>query len=247
MDRIPVVHVLLPRGERVTYDITAETTISELISRIKSDPNVAKPANRTICIIYHGRVLHGDERIARLDSLEEFTLHLCFRGLPSARMESLDPQSADLRGFDRLIRMNYSAEQIAELRHNFHSMRGSLTAAPDDRIEAEEEWFPVIFNHENPLQNLGFLPPARPPPQEPVADLHPPVPAGEEAGPPEIALLNSPWFMFLFGLAIGALFGIGSLVFLLMAACNGPFLLGQFLGACAHYAARYYLGMEVFG
>jgi hypothetical protein len=247
MAAVPVVHVLLPRGERITYDITPQTTISELISRIKSDASVAKPPNRRISIIYHGRVLQGDERIARLDSLEEFTLHLCFRGPPPGPPGSLDPQSADLLGFDRLRRMNYSPEKIAELRHNFHSMRGSLSARADERIEAEEEWFPVIFNHENPLQNLGFPPPTRPPPQQQPADAHPLVQAPEEDAPQEFALTSSPWLMFLFGVLFGAVFGIGSLIFILIAASNGPFLLGLFVGTCAHYGARYYLGMEIFG
>jgi hypothetical protein len=112
-------------------------------------------------------------------------------------------------------------------------MRGNLAAPPDERIEAEEEWFPVIFNHEDPPQNLDFPHPTQPQQQQPLVE--------------EAALMNSPWIMFIFGLVIGALFGIESLIFILMAASNGSLLFGLFVGTCAHYAARYSLGMEIFG
>jgi hypothetical protein len=143
---LPVVHVLLPTGTRVTYEVTKSTTVTDLIDIIKSDSNVAKPPNRVICIIYHGHVLTGGEQIAQLDTLEEFTLHLCFRGGAYA---AGDP-AIELRGFDRLARMNYSPDQIAEVRRDFHATHGSARASPEEQIETEEEWFPIIFNNDKP-------------------------------------------------------------------------------------------------
>jgi hypothetical protein len=56
--------------------------------------------------------------------------------------------------------MNYTPEQIAEVRREFHTVHGSRNSPIEAQIDIEEEWFPVIFNAENPLQLLH--PPAAP-------------------------------------------------------------------------------------
>jgi hypothetical protein len=224
----PLVHILLPTGVRVTYEIAKATTVTDIIDLIKADSNVTKPPNRTICIIYHGHVLSGHEQITQLDTLDEFTLHLCFRGGAYA---ASDP-AVELRGFDRLARMNYSPDQIAEVRRDFHVTHGSTHAAPDDQIEMEEEWFPVIFNNENPLQMLRPPPPPRA--ENPIA-------ANAEAPPPEDddAFTQSPLVRFTFGLIVGAIFGVGSVIFVVWSSQDGVFLLGLGFGIATRLWMQY--------
>lgn len=173
----PKLHVLFPTGNRNDYEITNETNVSDLIQMIADDKTVQKPENRTIALIYHGRILQPTDVLSKIDTMSEFTIHACFRQTSSHKrshkhknehqstqnetnstteenrdnnnQENNDDDerlASDLRGFDRLTRMNYTPEQIAEIRRSFHTMQGSLNASPEAQIEAEEEWFPVIFN-----------------------------------------------------------------------------------------------------
>lgn len=178
----PKLHILFPTGNRNDYDITNETTVSDLIQMIVDDKSVQKPENRTIALIYHGRILQPTDVLSKIDTMPEFTIHACFRQTSTHKRghkhknehqntqntPTTDPNppaeenrdnnnqennddderlASDLRGFDRLTRMNYTPEQIAEIRRSFHTMQGSLNASHEAQLEAEEEWFPVIFNN----------------------------------------------------------------------------------------------------
>jgi hypothetical protein len=96
-----------------------------------------------------------------------------------------------------------------------------------------------IFNHDNPLQNI--LPPApQPPPANPLVDNK------DDGTGDQPDIRNRPWVMFVLGMMIGLFFGIGSIIFILMAASHRMFLLGLFLGTCGHYAIKYSLGIGLF-
>jgi hypothetical protein len=230
--------VLFPTGDRISYDLTKETTVSELIRLIRDDPQAKKPANRNIVIIYQGRILQSTDVLSSVESQDEFTVHAFFRAI---RVDAPNPE--DLRGFDRLARMNYTPEQIAELRRNFHVLHGTTDGTRDAQLDAEEEWCPVIFNHENPLQDLQLPAPAgrRQRNANPLVNNE-----GEEeelaVGQGERTLDNFPSLKFVCGMVMGLIFGVGSLVFLLIALQDGPFMLGLFSGTCAHYALKYYFG-----
>lgn len=182
----PKLHVLFPTGNRIDYDVTTSTSVSDLIQMINEDKSVQKPENRTISLIYHGTILQPTDILSKIDSMPEFTIHVFFRQTTTRKRghkhknehqntqstesnstteevrdnnadnnnveneennDDDDRLASDLRGFDRLARMNYTPEQIAEIRRNFHTMQGSLNSSPEAQIEAEEEWFPVIFNN----------------------------------------------------------------------------------------------------
>jgi hypothetical protein len=223
----PSVQVMLPNGERIPFAITASMTISDLINSLGERGVV--PATRTVVLIYHGRILQSQETVASLDSLDQFTIHALFR---PARMSALlaDDSSTELRGFDRLARMNYSPQQIAQLREDFHAMRMTTQGTAEARMEAEEEWFPVIFNDDNPIQ--GLRPRQAPPPLdglEPVQEEQP------------YALDRYPWLKFGLGVFLGTLFGLAALVFMFMPRSDRMFFIGLFLGTCLHYGIRAYL------
>jgi hypothetical protein len=220
------VQVMLPNSERIHFPVTASTTISDLIDSLGERGVV--PANRTAVLIYHGRILRPEETVCSLDSLDEFTVHALFR--PNRTSADLsDGAATDLHGFDRLARMNYSPQQIAQLRDNFHAMRGTAQARGDERMEAEEEWFPVLFNNDDPLLRLPQGPVVPPPNDlEPVQEEEPYV------------LDQYPWLKFGLGVFLGTVFGIPGLVFMFMPRNDHIFFLGLFLGACIRYAMQAY-------
>jgi hypothetical protein len=222
--------------------MTKETAVSELIHWIREDPKAKKPANRNIVIIYQGRILQPTDILSSIESLDEFTVHAFFRAIRLDSPADPDP-SVELRGFDRLSRMDYTPEQILEIRQNFHILHGTMEETHEDRLDAEEEWFPVLFNQDNPLQDL--LPRRA---RRPRRNVNPIANNREEelpGQPEERALDNFPWLKFICGLIMGLIFGVGSLVFLLIAMQDGPFMFGLFWGACGHYALKYYFGADL--
>jgi hypothetical protein len=220
------VQVMLPNGERIPFTVTAPTTISDLIDSLGQRGVV--PANRSVVLIYRGRIFQPQDVVVSLDSLDQFTIHALFRADRAAGVAG-DGAATDLRGFDRLARMNYSPQQIAQLRDNFHAMRGTRQARAEARMEAEEEWFPVLFNNDNPVQVL----------QQPEA---PPAPDGLEpiAGEEPYVLDRYPRVKFGLGVFLGALFGIAGLVFMFMPRSDTTLFGGLFLGGCLHYGISAY-------
>lgn len=242
-DKLPVVNVMFPTGKRTNYDITNETTVGDLIKMITEDSSITHPENRIVAIIYHGRILNASEIVVKIDTLEEFTIHVFYRAAPQQRSAPAPPVE-DLKGFDRLRRMNYDADQIAELRRNFHVMHGTVNASSEEQMEAEEEWFPVIFNQENPLQDLQIPVPRRhrdrrrnhEAENNPLNNNTEP-----EIGQQEFFFESSSWVRVAFGLIIGCIFGVGSLVFMLISFHDTSFVMGLVIGTCAHYGMEYYM------
>ena len=244
----PTIHLMFPTGERTTCEITKDMTAATLIQRLMDDPKITHPANRTIALIYHGRILPGSEVLAKLDTLNEFTVHVFYRAAPTpaaAPDSPTAPIASDLRGFDRLRRMNYEESEINELRQNFHAMHGTLEASAEERMEAEEEWFPVIFNHENPLQDLQL--PRRERRERRRRHDQTPLANAEDTGPVmgDGDFSNRPWLRVVIGLIFGAVFGVGSLLFMLITFTDPWFVVGLLAGCCTHYAARYALGFDM--
>lgn len=232
---VPIVHLLLPTGARVTYDITKKTTVSDIIARLSEDPSVTHPPDRTITLLYRGRILKPNRKIARLDSLDEFTVQVFYRA-PRHREEAQPeaPLPSDLRGFDRLRRMNVPDSYIEQVRREFHEMNGTQNATAEERLALEEEWFPVIFDPENPMSPLT-LPLTRRQQRR----------QRRESDEEELEFGNGDGIRLSAGLALGLLFGVGSLVFVVVAIRDRWFLIGLFAGACAHYVVRFALGLSV--
>jgi hypothetical protein len=238
MEGIPetrTVTVLFPTGDRIPYEMTNDAAVSDLVHRIRDDPNAKKPANRNIVIIYQGRILQSTDILSSIETTEEFTVHAFFR---TAHADAQSDPSADLRGFDRLSRMNYTPEQILEIRQNFHLLHHSMDDTLDVQLDAEEEWLPAIFNHENPLQDLQLPAPAGPPHPavNPIANNN-----EDDAAHPQDdgMLMDFPWLKFVFGAIIGSFLGATALVFLLVAQ-DVPFTFGLLGGICGHYVWKWF-------
>jgi hypothetical protein len=229
------VKILLPTGDRIPFEITSTTTVSDLTDSLSRDPRHFVPPNRSVVLIYHGRILQSNDLLSSLDSLPEFTIHALFR--PISGPTAFEGDASELRGFDRLARMNYSAAEIARLRDNFHTMQGTVHANREAQIEAEDEWFPVIFNNENPIQNLQ-LPVVR----QPVVEQGRREAEVEEEEP--YTLDRYPWAKFALGLFLGTFFGPAAVIFMLMPRSDRVFFAGLFLGASFQFVIKWFLGAE---
>ncbi|KAH0789445.1 DUF2407 C-terminal domain-containing protein [Histomonas meleagridis] len=239
--KFPIIHVLLPTGNRVDFHPKQNSKVSDIIEMIQNDDSIKKPDNRTICIIYRGRILDKNEDVLKIDTYDEFTLHVFFRAKPQDTKQ--EPLETELRGFDRLSRMSYSQEQIAEIRNNFHRLHGTSDASPEERIEVEEEWFPVIFNHENPLEDLRmYIPNLNLNHQNHDTDnIEQNTEDLENDDQPSI----SPLLKFLVGFMMGIMFGICAVLFILISQNDTPSFLGLFAGIISHYALKQFFGVNI--
>lgn len=122
-------------------------------------------------------------------------------------------------GFDRLTCMNYSPQQIAQLRDNFHAMRGTRQAGAKE----EKEWTPVLLDTDNPTQGLQQDPEAPPP------NHFDPFQEGDH-----YVLEQHPWVDF----------GLPELVFRFVLRSQHIFFFGLLRGSCLRYGLRAYLDIS---
>jgi len=213
------VNAMFPSGLKKKYDLDFGSTVEDLISAILSDRSVEKPPDRTVCLLYHGKILGNNEMLSKIDTIDGFTVSVLFRATNKVQLSQSTLQEP--RGFDRLQRMNYTPQQIAEIRCQFHLLRGSASENEEDRIEAEDEWFPVIFNSENPLESLQATLPAVQAPM-PRIEMH----QNDQ---------ESTWTTFIIAFVLGIIFGPASFLFLLVALQDRPGIFGILFGIIVHY------------
>ena len=236
----PIIHVLLPTGNRVDFQPNQDSKISDVIEMIQNDDSIKKPENRKICIIYGGRILSKDEQVLKIGTLDEFTLHVFFRA--NQQKTAQESFELELKGFDRLSRMDYSREQIADIRNNFHRLQGTLGASMEERMGAEEEWFPVIFNHENPLDDLQMYIPSLNHQNRQTESIDQNTDDGDDL---DTYSSVNPLLRFVFGFMMGIMFGIGSVLFILISQNDTPVFVGLFTGITSHYTLKQVFGVNI--
>lgn len=151
-----IVHALLSTGKRVDYSFPSSVTANDLTARIISDPNIEKPDGKIISLIHQGKQIALNVSLKSLskNNENEIMLHVFFRIPPETENEKSEQSNIpldNLQGFDRLSSMNYTSQEIENIRRNFHHIQGTENSPHDQQISLEEEWFPTIFNQENPL------------------------------------------------------------------------------------------------
>ena len=192
--------------------------------------------------------------------MTEFSVHAFFKLDPNAedssqtlqQNSSTDQEFHELRGFDRLHRMNFTNEQISVIRHNFHAMTHTLDSAEDAQLDLEEEWFATLFNQPDYLailqqsndENQGTIAnipedntnqeaqvnandtnqqnPNNNTTENPLADQNDPS-VYDELDP---EILDHIWLTFAFGLVSGMVFGLISILVALISFRKPPFLAG---------------------
>lgn len=216
--------VLFQTGVRYVYEIDATSTVKDLISMIHRDERIEKPRHKRICLLYHGRILPHHTTISEIDTQPEFTMHCFFR--EKARSRRRLRSQPELRGFDRLTRLNFSPANIEQIRQQFHQMSGSTNRSHDDQLEIEEEWFPAIFN------NID----------DPLSPFHLRNRDDEQPLVVETNTSDEPFFVqFIVGAAIGFFVGIPSLIFIPCFIQKSNFLLGMSFGITFHFVVAFFV------
>jgi hypothetical protein len=136
-----VVTVLFQDGTRRTYELSEDSRVSSLISQLDLPPDGLR-------LMFLGHFLSPDQQIRDLSPDHDFTVQ-CFvvrRTDPPAVAPGEVP-----RGFDRLSRAGYTAEQIAEIRTLFHMVNRTNHSPSERRLQLEDEWVSPITLAGSPI------------------------------------------------------------------------------------------------
>jgi len=132
-------NVAFSDGSKYHFCMKGSEKISDLEEKIKKEiPNKVQ-TECDIKFMYIGKILNKNEYFSVLNISDSSTIQCFFQKKDDSVSNYQEP-----RGFDRLIRMNYTNEQIQAIRQSFHQVHNTNLQA-DDTIEIEEEWFPLIF------------------------------------------------------------------------------------------------------
>ena len=222
LKRILHVSVIFTNGKRAEFSVDSSMKVQDFLDLIKKDQSIDDKPNSTISILYHGKIVDTGQILGDLDSMDEFSVHCFFRTIKNTN-KSQELDDLDLKGFDRLQRMNYTTEQIATIRQNFRSLQGINQQNEDEMLEIEDEWFPALFSEELPLD--PFLDD-----MEEIEIEHTQTRNGRSA-----SLWNMFQICFLCGFLLGYLLGAGALLFMFLTVRNKKLLFGIFIGTCFHY------------
>lgn len=221
------IRCLFQNGTSIACTVDEDSKISDLISKLEQTPDVKVPSGFQTSIIYRGKFLDRNEKISSIETMKEFSVQVYFRGNKQQQQPTDDAR--EIKGFDRLSRMNYTPEQIRLIRTNFHLMNGSTGLSQEERIDLEEEWFPVIFNQDNPIDilnvNLNGNGDAGINNQEETLD-----------GNNDDAFNDLPsWVHLLVGFGLGSVFGFVAIIIVFIGIRNRFLLIGIVLGILMHF------------
>jgi hypothetical protein len=124
--------------------------------------------------------------------------------------------------------MNYAPGQIAQLHENFHVMRGTIAAPRRAQLNGEDEWFPLILADDNPEQAL-----------------QPPALLQNQAKEEPYFVDRYPWVKLLLGTFLVAIFGIWSLIFMVMPRSDCVFWSGLLLGTGVNFLIKWCVGADL--
>lgn len=222
--RLLNITILLQDGKKKAVSLPATEAISSLISNIQNDPSIQVPPNTYPVILYHGKIADPASVIGNLETMDDFTVH-CFFKIKKAEEEQRKASlvDLDLRGFDRLQRLNYSQQQIERIRANFRLIHQEEDLSDSDQIEVEDEWFTALFAADLSLDTID----------EDTEEIDPITPNNVRPRP---AIWKKNFLLLFLGFILGYFLGIGSLIFGVLTIRSKRTLFGIFIGSCAHYA-----------
>jgi hypothetical protein len=232
---IPI-SAVFPDGSRKTFHFDHFSTVEDLIQLIISDETIEKPTGKVISVMYHGRFLKPEEKFSEIDNLPDYAVSVLYRIDKNAEPEI--PWMPELQGFDRLIRMDYSPEEISLIRERFHHMRGGENETDAQKIDAEEEWLPVLFNNEGPAETLDIFGAAQPIRfnqrawRQPRANM---IYLDQDA---RRTNNTSFWISFSIAFLVSFIFGPVTLLYILVSMNDRGGILGVLLGVASHFIIR---------
>ena len=231
--------VLLQDGRTFLFDeVSPDIKISDFVDLILSSSRFSVPPNCHITLIYLGHLLSEDIKLRNIPNLTTsvFTIHCIFRpnrNAPQGENHDSQGQYEELRGFDRLSRMNYTPEQIQRIRDQFHQLTRTSDLDREAQLSVEDEWFPALFNNNEdlPFNFIGMRNP----------NNHNRSRSGREdettlfQQEDESAFNN---YAFI-AIILGAFFGFFGILFIFVSPNKKQFLIGFSFGLSIHYLFSY--------
>ena len=146
--------VLFQNGSRSVYTMNSTEKAAALLERVKSDPSACLGPDQVPKLLFLGRIIQPSEVLGVISTSTEFTVQ-CFG--QRERTSEPQPASEPVKGFDRLTRVGYTAEQIAELRSAFHTVGRTSRLSHQEQIELEDEWVPALTLEGSPAAALRTI------------------------------------------------------------------------------------------
>ncbi|KAJ1332169.1 hypothetical protein BSLG_008985 [Batrachochytrium salamandrivorans] len=131
------------------------TTVQDICDFLVSHDNALQ--SKFLRLLYRGRVLKPDETLATLLApMDIFALlhpvffHCSISDVPPQNSNEEPQLTRRVPGFDRLIELGMSIQEVEDLRTQFHSLRSQgADEPPENARDAEESWMenPVSTGH----------------------------------------------------------------------------------------------------
>lgn len=142
--------IQFPDSSRVQYSLPSTAVVHDMLQLILKDPNLKiKDDNPEPRILYMGRFLKPSTKVADINAIADnpvLNLVLIKKNKNGVNDTNND---IDLVGFDRLRRFGVSADVIERVRSEFHAIHHSTSLPENERLEQEEEWFPLLFSQQD--------------------------------------------------------------------------------------------------
>ena len=146
--------VLFQNGARSVYTMNSTETAAALLERVKSDPSARLAPDQVPKLLFLGRIIQPTDILGVISTSTEFTVQ-CFG--QRERNSEAQPAAEPVKGFDRLTRVGYTAEQIAELRNAFHTVGRTSRLSQEEQLELEDEWVPALTLEGSPAAALRTI------------------------------------------------------------------------------------------
>lgn len=147
--------VLFQNGARSVHTVSRRETVASLIDRLKSDPNFQSKPDQVPRLLFLGRILQPNNILSSLSDSSEFTVQCIAQRQPDQNKQECESEPA--KGFDRLLRVGYTSEQIAELRSAFHTVSQTSALSHEAQLDLEDEWVPALALEGSPTSALRAI------------------------------------------------------------------------------------------
>jgi hypothetical protein len=206
---------------RLSYTLPRSSTVSDLLVCVQSDSRAPSPPDRVAQFIFLGHILRPDQCLGDLSPSPEFTVQCFWRGAAPPAPVAVD-HPAD-RGFDRLSRVGYSPEQIADMRRIFHRLQRTADVERGAQLALEDDWVPAVTVAGSPIAAIRLMQTTAghddetrleevrtlQPPGAAETEWESPLLAQEEEGAAKQPADKETWTWFIVGVIIGILLGKG--------------------------------------
>eukprot|EP00833_Pecoramyces_ruminatium_P018478 jgi/Orpsp1_1/1192510/evm.model.d7180000093896.1 len=174
------------REQNLKFTIPYNTPVSELKEKIKNSNSELK--DKYLRLIYQGKVLKDDKNlndygiVADINSNEEdenenendelkalnsenslnqYFIHCAVSDILENEEHNLEPQIQQNLGFDRLVGLGLSQEEVDIFRRHFHILRNTYDMNTEQGRQLEEEWLDSqrdeTGNNNNLISQYDFL------------------------------------------------------------------------------------------